>query len=356
VFLEEKFKCPRCGFEQAPADDCRKCGVNISKYVEIQKRRRAVPGGEKEQSPKEPPPEEETLPPDSQKPAEEKPAEPQTSPPKPDEPAAYGGLPGIGTLFDRSWEIFKRRIGTLIALYLLSAALFIVPIGIFIGIGYLFSEFFSASKTALMISGGLFGMIAGMIAASWGYAAFIFAVADDRLGVGDSLDRGGQKIWAFMWLLSILGYIIMGGFFLFFVPGMMFAVWFTFSQFILAREDKRGMDALLKSREYVRGYFWDIFLRLFIIWLVSAGIGAIPFIGSILSIILMPFVMIFIFLVYEDIKTVKGDISYSSSAGEKFKWIAISSLGYIVLPILIIALMGASLLYLFQEVLKQYPY
>ena len=355
--MEEKFKCPRCGFEQAPTDDCRKCGVNIPKYIEIQKRRRAVPGGEGQRPPTEPPSEEKVRPRDSQTRAEEKPSEPpQTSPPKPDEPAAHGGLPAIGTLFDRSWEIFKRRIGTLIALYLLSAVFFIVPIGIFIGIGYLFSEFFSAGKTALMISGGLVGMIAGMIAASWGYAAFIFAVADESLGIGDSLEKGGQKIGAFIWLLSILGYIVMGGFLLFFIPGVMFAVWFTFSQFILVREDERGMDALLKSREYVRGYFWDIFLRLFIIWLVSAGIGAIPFIGSILSIILMPFVMIFVFLVYEDIKTVKGDISYSSSAGEKFKWIAISSLGYIVLPILIIALMGASLLYLFQEVLKQYPY
>ena len=100
--MDEKFKCPRCGFEQAPADDCRKCGVNIPKYIEIQKRRRAVPGGEEERSPTEPPSEEKALPRDSQTPAEERPSEPpQMSPRRPDEMGADGGLPGIGTLFDR---------------------------------------------------------------------------------------------------------------------------------------------------------------------------------------------------------------------------------------------------------------
>ncbi len=178
-----------------------------------------------------------------------------------------------------------------------------------------------------MVSGGIVGMVAGMIAASWGYAAFIFAVADEVLGIGDSLEKGGQKIGAFIWLLSIIGYIVMGGFLLFLIPGVMFAVWFTFAQFILAGEDEKGMNALLKSKEYVRGYFWDILLRLFIIWLVSGVIGIVPIIGPILSILFMPFMMIFIYLIYEDLRSIKGDVAYSSSTGEKFKWIGIGTLG-----------------------------
>ena len=349
--MEEKFKCPRCGFEQLPTEDCRKCRVNIPKYIELQKRRRAVPSGEVQQPKLSPTPEGTQGPTaDSGKPSKEEPV-----PPKPPEISPQMELTGIGELFERSWKIFKSRIGTLIVLYLLSAVFFIIPVGIFIGIGYLFSLFFSVDKTALMVSGGIVGMVAGMIAASWGYAAFIFAVADEVLGIGDSLEKGGQKIGAFIWLLSTLGYIVMGGFLLFLIPGVMFAVWFTFSQFILAREDERGMNALLKSKEYVRGYFWDIFLRLFVIWLVSAGIGMIPFIGSILSIIFVPFMMIFIFLIYDDLKSIRGDISYPSSAGEKFKWIGIGTLGYIVLPLIIIALMGAAFinsLFLLRDVLK----
>ena len=46
--------------------------------------------------------------------------------------------------------------------------------------------------------------------------------------------------WAFIWILSILGFIVMGGFLLFIVPGVIFTVWFAFAQFILAERTKRG--------------------------------------------------------------------------------------------------------------------
>src|SRR4030042_226243 len=293
--MEEKFKCPRCGFEQLPTEDCRKCRVNIPKYIELQKRRRAVPSGEVQQPKLSPTPEGTQGPTaDSGKPSKEEPV-----PPKPPEISPQMELTGIGTLFDRSWEIFKRRIGTLIVLYLLSAVFFVVPVGIFIGIGYLFSLFFSSDKIAiaLMVSGGIVGMVAGMIAASWGYAAFI-----------------------------------------------------------LAGEEEKGMNALLKSKEYVRGYFWDILLRLFIIWLVSGVIGIVPIIGPILSILFMPFMMIFIYLIYEDLRSIKGDVAYSSSTGEKFKWIGIGTLGYVVVPLIVIAIMGASLvtsLYFLKEMMNR---
>ncbi len=349
--MEEKFKCPRCGFEQSPAEDCRNCRVNIPKYIELQKRRRAIPSGGAQRPQGSSPPDGAQGPPadKSQPPKEE------AEPPKPPEISPQIELPGIGELFERSWKIFKSRIGTLIVLYLLSAVFFIIPVGIFIGIGYLFSLFFSGSKTALIVSGGLVGIIAGIIAASWGYAAFIFAVADNSLGIKDSLDKGWQRVEAFIWILSILGFIVMGGFLLFIVPGVMFTVWFAFAQFILAGEEEKGMNTLLKSKEYVRGYFWDILLRLFIIWLVSGVIGIVPIIGPILSILFMPFMMIFIYLIYEDLRSIKGDVAYSSSTGEKFKWIGVGTLGYVVVPLIVIAIMGASLvtsLYFLKEMMS----
>jgi hypothetical protein len=71
----------------------------------------------------------------------------------------------------------------------------------------------------------------------------------------------------------------------------------------------------------------------------------IPLIGSILSILFLPFEMIFIYLIYEDLRTIKGDVSYMSSAGEKFKWIGIATLGYIIIPFVIIIFMGTALMH-----------
>jgi hypothetical protein len=261
----------------------------------------------------------------------------------------------IEELLNRSWEIFKDRVGTLILLYLLSIAFMIVPFGIFFGTGYLFSIAFPYSKTALIASGAVVGVIAGLIGAFWGFIAFIFAVVDKSLGIKDALEKGWQRFGAFVWLLSLVGYIITGGFLLFIIPGIIFSVWFIFAQFILATEDEEGMNALLKSKEYVRGYGFDVFLRLFVIWLFSAVIGMIPFIGSILSILFMPFMMIFIYLIYEDLRSVKGDVVYSSSTGEKCKWILAGTIGYVVVPVIVITLLGtylATSLFLLKSLLR----
>jgi hypothetical protein len=178
----------------------------------------------------------------------------------------------------------------------------------------------------------------------WVFSAIVCAVSDETLGIRDSLEAGSKKLWSFIWIFLILGYIVTGGFLLVVIPGIIFSVWFFFSQFILAREDERGMNALLKSKEYVKGYSFDVFLRMFIIWIISAVIGSIPFIGWILSLFFVPFAMIFSFLIYEDLKAVKGDVAFNSSSGEKFKWIGAATLGYIVVPFLLIAFLGASVL------------
>ena len=132
-------------------------------------------------------------------------------------------------------------------------------------------------------------------------------------------------------------------------------MWFFFSQFILAREDVRGMDSLLKSKEYVSGYWFDVFLRLFLLWIISVVLGMIPFIGWLASLMFVPFMMIFIFLIYEDLKHLKGTVPSEYVSGEKAKWIGLATLGYFILPIVMIVLLGASLtgsLFLLQDMLK----
>jgi hypothetical protein len=374
----EKFKCPRCGFEQSPAEICRSCRINIPKYIELQNKRRAVPGegmkrqpkeeDEQKKTPSEPSEEikksasEKIRPPEKEYLSSGPPDIPETKDRIAVEDKAKDGIIGIGVLFERSWDIFKERFGTLIALYLIIPVFILVPTGIFIGISYLFSFISPDNRIVFIIAGSIVGAIAGIIAGCWGLGAFLFAVVDETLKIKDALEKGLQKLGAFFWLFSIIGYLIPGGFLLFIIPGVIFMVWFTFAQFILPNEDEKGMNAVLKSKEYVKGYWFDIFLRLFIIWLVSTGISTIPNligsflsllsnnlglifkgIGFIFSILFFPFEMIFICLIYKDLKSVKGDVSYKSSSGEKFKWIAIATLGYIVLPVVIIAILWASI-------------
>jgi hypothetical protein len=338
--MEEKFKCPRCGFEQSPTNDCRKCQVNIPKYIELQKRRNIIPGKMAQKK--------ESGSPQEEQGAESLPEpEERTLPEKPEIPQRFdktGEIPGIGDLFGRSWEIFKERFIILVVLSLLSLIFMAVPVALFSGIGYLIAMVLPDSKNLLIASGGFVGAIFGMIGMFWGIAAFIYAVVERDAGIKDSLGRAWQRIGSFIWLFSLLGFIIPGGFLLLIIPGIVFGVWFAFAQFILAGEDVRGMDALLKSKEYVRDRWFDVFLRLFVIWIISVVAGMVPVIGPILSILLMPFMMIFAYLVYQDLRALKGDVGFVSSSGEKFKWIGVGTLGYVVAPLILIGMLGTTFL------------
>jgi hypothetical protein len=368
--MEEKFRCPRCGVEQPETEICRKCRINIPRYIELQKRRRATPGDhvqrtrprqEKRQDSRPTPEGIKGPPPESDRPQREaprhhEPPDPPEIEPRREEIGTDGSLTGIGPLFEKTLDIFKRRIGTLIVLYLFTIGLVLIPVVIFVLLAYLISLALQGSFEVLIIVGSVIGATAGIIAGCWGFGSFICAVADERLSIKDSLEKGGQKIWAFIWLFSLLGYIVPGGFFLFFIPGVIFMVWFAFAVFIFPNEDERGMNAVLKSKEYVKGHWVDVFARLFIIWLASIGVGMIPLIGTILSIMFYPFVMIFVYLIYEDLRSVKGDVSYQSSSGEKFKWIGIATLGYIVVPVIIIIFMGAALMHSLSVFKETMPY
>lgn len=217
-----------------------------------------------------------------------------------------------------------------------------MSVGIFLGTGYIFSLALPDFKEVFIISGSILGTIIGIFLLSWCFAAFICAVSDESIAMKDAFEKGWHKVWSFIWIFTLLGYIIGGGFLLFIIPGIIFSIWFFFSQYILAVEDVRGMNALLKSKEYVKGYWFDVFLRFLLIWIISSAISLVPFLGPFLSFFFFPFAMIFYYQIFEDLRSVKGDIQYCASSNEKIKWIGIATAGYLILPVFIIAILGTS--------------
>ena len=150
-----------------------------------------------------------------------------------------------------------------------------------------------------------------------------------------------KMILPFAWIFLLYGFIIAGGYLLLIIPGVIFTVWFAFAQFIMPGENVHGMEALLKSREYVRGHWLDVALRLFLIWILSGFVSAIPFFGFILALLFFPYVMIFHCLIYRDLRAIKGDISCSCDTKNKLLWPGVALAGWILVPAILTLLFGS---------------
>lgn len=257
-------------------------------------------------------------------------------------------LPPVIDLFSRSWNYFKQRVWLLLGIYLVTVVITVIPslgIGLLVGIAAGISGNPGPGTWILM----LIAVLLAMVLMTWGIAAMIYATVDPKLRFSDAFSIAKQRLWAFSWVLGLLGFIIGGGFFLLFVPGLIFMTWFLFSQYIFALEDEGGMASLCKSREYVRGYFWNVLLRLVVLWviafLLTLVLGWIPLVGNIVSLIILPYTLIYQYLLYCDLRAVKGgEVSSSCSRNEKALWLGIPALGYLVLPVAFFAAGGPAML------------
>jgi hypothetical protein len=93
-----------------------------------------------------------------------------------------------------------------------------------------------------------------------------------------------RVIWPLFLVALLQGLIVFGGLVLLIVPGILFLVWYSFSQFAVILENKQGLDALAWSKSIVEGHFWRVLWKLFggplIIMLVYSVL-----IGMVISII-----------------------------------------------------------------------
>jgi len=244
-------------------------------------------------------------------------------------------------LFKESWDVFQRRFSTLIGLFLLSVLAFVGPGGAAVALGMVVGM---VAGKVVMVAIGMAGMVASIYLGFRCLAGFLHAVADEGLCLKDALGRGKGMVLPLAWVGLLTGFVISGGFMLLVIPGIVFMVWFCFAQFVLVCEDSRGMDALLKSKEYIRGEWFNVALRLLLVWAASLLVGAIPLAGPILSIVFLPYLTIFHYLIYRDLREIKGDVPFACGISDKVKWPGAALVGYLVFPVVLFSILGASIL------------
>lgn len=146
-------------------------------------------------------------------------------------------------------------------------------------------------------------------------------------------------------LLSTL--TILGGIMLFVIPGIIATLWLSFAQILTIVENKRGMSALVSSKELVRGklgtiltYFAVVFL---LVLFVSFIAGLLPVIGVFVSFFTTPFMLIFTIRFYHALK--KQQLGKTDEAeSKKIIYILLGVAGLTVVAVISLLLLGILIL------------
>jgi len=262
-----------------------------------------------------------------------------------------GELAGIGDLLGRTWQIYKERMWTLMAVGVAAVLLPILSLAVSLGLGYVVWQAMPDFKAVILVVSMLLALVGAVWLGNWGMSAFLTAVADGECGIKEAFRQARPKILAHVWLGVLSGLIVTGAHLLLVIPGVIFAVWFFFAPFVFIDEDVRGMDALLKSKAYVRGRWFGVCVRLVAIWFVSVLVASIPIAGQLLALFLIPFSFIYTFLLYKDLKALVGNMAFEPATRAKIGVLATGTVGY-VLPVVIVFVFMSSMLFMPFSLLK----
>lgn len=247
-------------------------------------------------------------------------------------------LPKISGLFRESWQLYRSRFGDLIGIVL-------VPFAVSTA-GVVLADKIPWGVAAF---GGLI-LFAGIVLGIISYIAIIYALKDG-VGIVGAYKRAAPGLFPYLWVSALTAVITIGGYILAIVPGLIFSIWFMFAIFILLIEDKRGFEAIMLSKEYVRGYFWPIAGRLVVFVIVALvflmpfsfvspyfGRAAAQWIEVIPQILIAPFSFIYFYLLYRALRDTKPELASNPFAAKKGFFVFAGILGAIALVVVMVGL------------------
>lgn len=234
-------------------------------------------------------------------------------------------LPSAGSLISRSWNLFSRRLWTLITIALFSM-LALLGINILSSVLGGPRQYVPGNPVLNGVIALLF-TLAGILIPLWQTAAAISAIqhANEKQGPMASYARSFKRLGPYLLVSFLMSLVILGGLILLIVPGIYLAVSLSFAPLVVMTENQ-GFSSLGKSLGYVKGLWWRTFGRylllfglglvIFFLILLPLVIGAIlnqalfAILGGLITLasgfVISPFFTVYWCLLYEDIKKVKS--------------------------------------------------
>jgi len=198
----------------------------------------------------------------------------------------------------------------------------------------------------------------------------IYSLSKQERNIVLCLKNSIKKVFPFITTSLSLTGIITSAFVFLAVPLFIFLPWFVFSPYISVTEKLKNNKALIKSRNYVKGYFWKVFFRTFLITILSGLVFAVLYLSTnllfkdgsslktywlsiqaIIQMIVLTYSNSFLYILFENIKNSNKEQKYSN---REFIWVtkALTYFGFLcILAIIgyIIFLLGNALWSVMQE-------
>jgi hypothetical protein len=220
-------------------------------------------------------------------------------------------LISIPELFQKSFELYKPRFWKMFSLVLIG---FLGTLVIALVFGVPAALFFMGARTMPILN--LFSLLLLLVGALLIIAlnlsiqvALMYMLREENVGKGvkEMLLSVMDKMGSYYWIAFLNGFIVLIGFILFIVPGIIFLIRLSFAQYAFVFENARGLKALKYSQELTRGYWWAILGRVLILFVISMMVSSVTRLGFLLnSLFVMPFGLAYFYVIYEDLKRIKA--------------------------------------------------
>lgn len=181
---------------------------------------------------------------------------------------ATASLPGAVDLFKQAWAFALSRPDLIVLLTV--PTLLINAAAVMLQMGWV-------PMSALTV----IGLVLGFIAVLFVQFLLQLTLAHTALttqqsaapSVSDSWNWATSNVWPWLWIAALSACVVLGGFLLFIIPGLIISFYIAFAMYSFIDEDTRGMSALQRSRALVTGNFWEILSRFVVFILIIFGLS-----------------------------------------------------------------------------------
>jgi hypothetical protein len=259
------------------------------------------------------------------------------------------GLKGLFQLLGDTWRIFTKRYPTFFRIIMLPIAFLIAVAAIVLILKLTLN--INPYNIVLVLILDLLAVIL-FVLFFWSQLALIYAIANNKSSAKEAYISSRKMLWAYFVLSFLTGLIVFGGFVLLIIPGILFYIWLILATFVFVAEGDKEVNALLKSYEYVKGYFWQVSLRVLFITLIFGIIGEIltsifkglhfnegDGIVNIATFLFYPLTFVYYFEMYKNLKSLGKQLKPKESKLMKNLFITTAVLASLLIVAAIVYLM-----------------